>query len=42
MERFDNYEEDENAVDNDVHLTKKVWSENRSFVARGHAYHNKM
>ena len=42
MERFGNDDEDENAVDNDVHLPKKGWSENRSFVARGHAYYNKM
>ena len=40
MERFDNDDEDETAVDKN--LLKKGWSENRSFVARGHAYYNKM
>ena len=41
-ERFDNDDEVETAVDKDVHLMKKGWSENRSFVARDRAYHNKM
>ena len=36
MERFDNDD------DNDEEDDEKGWSENRSFVVRGHAYHNKM